>query len=122
MNTDNIAANDYSSWAPLTAPGGGFPGEAMSFGKDGILSEMYFTISTNTAGVAITFNFQSAEATDGNQTVTIPSNTTGTFVDTTNTDATTLGDVQAFRVDANAPGDATFVLQAVGIYLTTDEA
>lgn len=74
---------------------------------DGTYSKLYLRVFSNDLSVTTAFQFRK-NRNNGNQTISVPSSTTGEFIDVSNTDTVTAGDEIDYR-STNSAGTGSFI-------------
>jgi len=117
-NTDDVANNDFFALSGPPAGGQVYDNRAVAVAVDTTFSKMNVTITTNNAGVPVTFTFALSPTITGNQSVIVPAGSTGTFIDNTNTDVVVFGGTVAYQAPATIGG---VTLGSIGVLATTEE-
>jgi hypothetical protein len=86
----------------------------------GTFSKLRLRLNSNSLSAGGTFNFRIGGA-DGNQSVTIPASTTGEFIDSSNTDAVSAGDLVNGRLLA-AAGTGSAAIAVAGVNFEGDSS
>lgn len=102
FNTDDPANNQYFNISGVVSGNAGFTNRACVLPKDMTLKRL--TVNASVGPSADTEFIVSINESSGSQIATVLSGQTGSFTDTSGSDAITSGDLAAYRVNGNANG------------------
>lgn len=109
-----VGINSFTSGTPTSEAALSSP-----YRSTGVLSNLYANATSNSSASSVTVRLRKNSG-DANQSVSIPSSTTGVFTDDTNIDTVASGDVFNYKVVAAASG--TITLTSVQIIFNSDNS